>query len=160
MSKPVDKEEFWKYRLEEAEKSRLYYSVYLTNEQDWKHIEDEHTKILEPYKDKKVLDAGCGYGRSSEWFGEGYLGVDFSPDFIKKAKELYPDKTFEQLDLKVLPFNDNEFDMAFCISVKNMIVGQLGEDRWNEIEKELKRVAKEVILLEYTNPSEYEIIKK
>lgn len=154
MRKPVNKEDFWKWRLNEAEKSRLYYSVYLTNEQDWKHIEDTHKGIMEPYKDKKVLDAGCGYGRASEWFSN-YTGIDFSPDFIDKARELYPDKTFLKEDLKNLPFKDNEFDVAFCISIKEMIIGNLGEAEWEKMENELKRVAKKVILLEYTNPSQF-----
>ncbi len=155
MKKPVNKEEFWKWRLDEAKSSRLYYSVYLTSDQDWESIEKAHREILAPYKDKKVLDAGCGYGRSSEWF-TNYQGVDLSPDFISKAKELYPDKDFMVGRLENLPFKDDEFDVAFCISIKEMIVGNLGQDAWDKMEKELRRVAKEVLLLEYTNPENYE----
>lgn len=158
MSLPVNKEGFWKARLKEAEKHNvIHYSVYLTNHNDWKKIADAHKKILEPYKDKKVLDAGCGYGRSSEWFND-YIGVDLSPDLIEKAKELYPDGDFRVGRLEELPFKDNEFDLAFCVSVKAMVIGQLGEEKWIPIEKELKRVAKKVILLEYTNPEKYEEI--
>lgn len=158
MSKPVDKEEFWRYRIEEAEKTRLHYSVYISNDALWKEIETAHKEILEPYKDKYVLDAGCGYGRSSEWF-INYVGVDFSPDFIAKAQELYPDKNFIQADLKDLPFGDDEFDMAFCISIKEMIAANLGGEVWEKMEKELKRVAKEVLILEYTNPTNYDVLR-
>ena len=156
MSKPVDKEHFWKWRLKEARELR--HSVYLTSETDWNHITAAHKVILQPYKDKKVLDAGCGYGRWSEFFSN-YVGIDLSPDFIDKAKELYPEKEFITGRLEKLPYKDNEFDMAFCVSVKNMIVGQLGESAWEKIEKELMRVSKELILLEYTNPSEYDVLR-
>ena len=153
MSKPVNKEEFWKYRLDESE--RIQDSVYLTSDVDWNHINRSHEEILKPFVDKKVLDAGCGYGRWSEFFSN-YIGVDLSPDFIEKAKELYPDKEFLVGKLEKLPFKDNEFDLAFCVSVKVMIKNNLGEEVWNPIHKELKRVAKDVIYLEYTNPTEYE----
>ena len=155
MSKPVNTEAFWKSRLDQAE--QITDSVYLTVDSDWSYIDKSHEEILEPYKDKKVLDAGCGYGRWSHFFSN-YTGVDFSPDFIDKAKELFPDKYFEQQDLKKLPYKDNEFDMAFCVSVKNMIIGNLGKSEWDLMEKELKRVSKEVLFLEYTNPNEFDII--
>jgi ubiquinone/menaquinone biosynthesis C-methylase UbiE len=155
MSKPVNKEDFWKWRLNEA--PELRHSVYLTNEQDWKHINDTHEELLRPFKDKRVLDAGCGYGRWSDFFGN-YTGIDFSPDFIDKAKELYPHKSFVKANLKDLPYGDNEFDMAFCVSVKEMIVGNLGTAEWELMFNELQRVAKKVLLLEYTNPEQYEEI--
>ena len=157
MSNPVNKEDFWKWRIENAKE--LHHSVYLTSEEDWRNIEKAHKEIVEPYKDKKVLDAGCGYGRSSEWF-TNYLGVDFSPDFIELAKSKYPDKEFMEADLKDLPFKDNEFYVAVCVSIKNMIVGQLGGEVWDKMEKELLRVAKEVVLLEYTNPKEHNVLRK
>lgn len=155
MSKPVNKEEFWKQRLDEAE--RLEDSVYVTVDGDWNNINRAHEEILKPYINKKVLDAGCGYGRWSEFF-PNYTGVDFSPDFIGVAKQLYPDKEFIQAQIEELPFKDKEFDLAFCVSVKVMIEANLGGEAWQKMEKELRRVAKEVILLEYTNPKEYEQI--
>jgi len=154
MSKPVNTIEFWRERLK-AE--HLPDSVYVTNGSDWRFIDSSHEKILSPYVDKKVLDAGCGYGRWASFFRD-YTGIDFSPDFIDKAKELHRDKTFIQADLNKLPFKDKEFDMAFCVSVKVMIVNNLGEEVWKPMEEELKRVAKKVILLEYTNPQDYEEI--
>jgi len=153
MGKPVDKIEFWKERLGYPE---IRYSVYLTNKDDWDLINKTHKEILKELRGK-VLDAGCGYGRASEWI-EDYTGIDFSPDFIEKAKELYPDKDFRIADLKDLPFKDKEFDWAFCISVKKMIQANLGEDIWDIMEKELKRVAKKVLILEYSEPDKHEII--
>lgn len=155
MSRPVNKTSFWKERLDSSE--RIQDSVYVTVDGDWNRINRAHEEVLKPYVNKKVLDAGCGYGRWSEFFSD-YVGVDFSPDFISKAKELYPDKKFMQESLDKLPFEDKEFDMAFCVSVKGMIVANLGEEVWQSMEKELKRVAKHLIFLEYTNPQEYEEI--
>lgn len=153
MSKPVNKTDFWKDRLKNA--SVLHHSVYITSPKDWDFLNKEHTKILEPYKDKKVLDAGCGYGRWADFFSN-YKGVDLSPDLIDKAKALYPNKDFMVGLLEDLPFKDKEFDMSFCVSIKHMIIANLGEEQWNKMFKELQRVSKEVLILEYTDPHIYE----
>jgi len=157
MSKPVNKEDFWKERIENAKRSREHYSVYITSEEDWNHLNKVHERILKTECTGKVLDAGCGYGRSSELF-DNYVGVDFSPDFIEIAKAKYPNKTFIQSKLEQLPFKDNEFDVAFCVSVKHMVVGNQGQEAWDIIEKELQRVAKKVLILEYTDPQNYEVL--
>lgn len=159
MSKPVDKKEFWKERIEKAKHSREHNSVYITSDGDWNYLNNVHKEILSRFNHLKVLDAGCGYGRWSELFKD-YVGVDFSEDFIDLAKSKYPDKTFLVADLKSLPFADNEFDMAFCVSIKEMIKGNLGGEVWEQMEKELKRVARMVLLLEYTNPEQYEVLNK
>lgn len=146
--KPVDRPEFWKERIDGAVKE--HYSVYISSDNLWKDIEKCHKEIIEKEipKGSKVLDAGCGYGRLSEWF-DNYTGVDFSPDFIARAEMKYPDKKFVQADLKKLPFKDREFDFAICVSIKNMIIGNLGTVEWWKMEKELKRVAHKVLILEY-----------
>ena len=157
MQKPVNKIEFWKQRIETAVKP--HYSVYVIHEQGWNHIFKAHartiSRLIKPTE--KVLDAGCGYGRMSVLFNN-YTGVDFSPDFIKLAKEKYPDKTFLQGDLKELPFKDKEFDWSFCVSIKKMIEDNLGMDEWKKMEQELKRVSKKVLILEYEDPNPYEIL--
>lgn len=160
MSLPVDTVEFWKKRIEDSKKyGDIHHSVYISNNTLWKKIEEAHKEILAPYRDKKVLDAGCGYGRSSQWFSpSGYVGVDLSPNFIGLAKTNYPLHKFECFKLEHLPYEDKEFDMAFCISIKGMVVGNLGISAWEAVEKELLRVAKEVLILEYENPTEFEVL--
>lgn len=155
MAKPVDNIEFWKERIQTAPVE--HYSVFVTDEKEWRHIEETHKKIIGEHINGSVLDAGCGYGRASEWFSE-YLGIDFSPDFILKAKEKYPNKSFEVQDLKNLPYPDQSFDWAFCISIKRMIQDNLGLEVWNKMEQELKRVAKKVLILEYGECEKYEIL--
>jgi ubiquinone/menaquinone biosynthesis C-methylase UbiE len=140
----VDNEEYWNERLKNE---TLTMSVYAISDAGLKEMEVRHMAILEPYKNKRVLDAGCAYGRMSKYFTD-YVGVDFAPGFINKANELFPDKTFVQASLKSLPFKDNEFDLAFCVMVKGNVSNNLGKDEWDLMEKELRRVAKDVITLE------------
>ena len=51
-------------------------------------------------KDGRILDVGCGYGRTlGELYGLGYrnlVGIDFSPGMIERGKRQFP-----QLDLRV-----------------------------------------------------------
>ncbi len=113
-------------------------------------------KVDEAYKritnfhirpEDKVLDAGCGVGRFSDWF-QDYVGFDFVPEFVESAKELHPDKTFLVADFnKTLPFKDKEFD--WVISVSSYQYCETNE---------LRRVAKHVLVMNYSNPEEYEIL--
>lgn len=164
MSQPVDTAPFWKERLERANREgREHYSVYLTHKEAWDRIAATHRKILERETQglTKILDAGCGYGRASEWFADrksSYIGVDSSPDFVEKARLDHPGFRFDQNDLRDLPYKDRQFDVAFCISIRQMILGNLGSEYWEAIERELKRVAERVVLLEYEEPDFYHTV--
>lgn len=157
MGKQINKLSFWKERIETAAKK--HFSVYVTSEEDWSEINRIHSGIIRANitKTSNVLDAGCGYGRASEWI-LNYTGVDFSPDFIEMAKKGYPRAKFLQGDLKDLPFKDQEFDWAVCISIKQMVEDNLGFVAWQEMQVELMRVAKKVLILEYTEPGKYKIL--
>lgn len=158
----VDDTEFWKQRLEDAKRhENLSESVYQVSQYEMGKIDTAHKKLLEDLisSGQKVLDAGCGYGRNAEWFDpENYVGVDFSPDFIREARILHPEYKFIQANLKKLPFKRHEFDVALCISVRHMIKYYLGDKEWEEMEKELRYVAKHLIFLEYPNPEQIEIL--
>jgi ubiquinone/menaquinone biosynthesis C-methylase UbiE len=157
MPKPVDKVEFWKERIETCVKP--HYSVYVVHEAGWKRINDVHQSLFNRFipADAKVLDAGCGYGRWATNFSN-YTGVDFSPDFVAWAKREHPDKEFMQADLKALPFADKAFDWAFCVSIKVMVVNNLGQEEWDKMEKELLRVSNKVLLLEYEDPYQFTVL--
>lgn len=163
--KPVDDLQFWQDRIAVAKKNGLlHYSVYLANPNIWRKIFRQHKEIFakEIAPGDSVLDAGCGYGRLAECFDpEQYIGVDFSPDFIALAQKLYPTHVFIQADLGELPFRAQRFDVAVCISIKGMIVANLGNEEWERMAKDLKRVAKKVLILEYGDCSaadEYEVL--
>ena len=158
MSQSVEDNEFWRERLNEADRvGEIRLSVYNTSQHDWKDICAVHRKICDLKVNGKVLDVGCGYGRTSKWFKD-YTGIDVSEDFIKRAKYLYPDKTFICQDIKKTDFKDKEFDWAVCLSVKAMIQREVGDAEWLKIEYELKRIAKNILILEYSNPNEYVVI--
>lgn len=158
----VSDPKFWKERLDTAKKNgQLHYSVYLCNPTKWQHIFEAHKKILkkEITTSGKVLDAGCGFGRMASLFNSNrYTGVDISPDLLVVAKRENPTKHFDLEDLKNLSYNDLEFDVAFCISIKQMIIGNLGLPEWQQIQRELRRVAHKIIILEYEDPEIYSII--
>lgn len=159
---PVSDPAFWKERLQLAKKNgQQHYSVYLCNPTKWQAIYEAHKMILrkEITTTGKVLDAGCGFGRMAALFDPNkYTGVDISPDLLVIAKRENPKKYFALEDLKSLPYKDLEFDFAFCISIKQMIEGNLGKPEWQKIEKELKRVAQKVIILEYEEPELYTVL--
>lgn len=157
MNREINKDEFWKQRLEEAgENIRL--SVYTCPEEDWEIINQKHKEVIQKLVSGKVLDVGCGYGRLSNWF-QDYTGIDGSQTFIKKAQELYPNKKFLYVDVsRGTLFSEKEFDWAVCISLKAIVIRELGEDVWKSILKELKRIAKKVLILEYSYLDDYELL--
>lgn len=160
--KPVNEIDFWKQRIDEADALGIaHHSVYQTGETDWANIEETHRKIIKEniLPEHQVLDAGCGYGRLAELFDpKQYVGVDFSPHFISRAKVLYPEHRFIQAHLETLPFADEQFEWAVCVSIRGMVVSNISQDFWEVQLAELKRVAKKVLILEYSNPQEYEIL--
>jgi len=150
MKKPVMNPEFWKQRLSTSNELRM--SVYNCHESQWQTINQHHYNILTNYidvKNDKVLDAGCAFGRWSPLFSN-YTGIDISPDFISLAKKNYPlhAENFICGDLKKMPWDNNSFDWCFTISTRAMIVREINQEAWDQIESELKRVAKKVLILE------------
>lgn len=163
MPKPIDKLSFWKERIDGAKKEGvMHYSVYLKH--TMADIDVRHREIVRKLGINKpgikVLDAGCGYGRTCGWFHTNdYVGVDFSPDFVEEARRQYPAYTFAQVDvLSELPFEHGQFDWAICVSIKQMVEGNMGKEAWEVMMKNLKKVVKNVLILEYTSPEIYEVL--
>jgi len=68
----------------------------------------------------RVLDVGCGIGlMEHELQGqfERLVGVDIADEALELARETFQDSEFIHYDGVVLPFGDEEFDVAFAVCV-------------------------------------------
>lgn len=80
---------------------------------------EEIGKYLDPGRNLKILDVGCGAGFFSIMLarrGHRVTGVDLTPDMIVHARELaaeeQADCSFRVMDAEALDFADCEFDMV------------------------------------------------
>ena len=91
--------------------------------------------------ESRILDFGCGYGRSlGELFNSGYrnlIGFDFSPAMIAAARARYPEITFQELQSSTIPLPDSSVDGALLFSVLTCVPTDDGQ---RAILAELRRV--------------------
>lgn len=162
MAEDVLNPEYWADRLRRADPANLHHSIFRCPLDRWRAIEDKHRRILdrvlEDYRlthdrHPSILDAGCGYGRlltllPSSWSGI-YRGLDLSYEFIKLARNNHPEHVFGVGDLRALPYGPEIFDIGVLISIRPMVKRNLGEETWSEMERELRRVCRKLLYLEY-----------
>lgn len=157
MTEPIFETGYWRRRLQKNPKDEdLYKSVYICTADTWEEIGLRHKKVLAEKVGPQttILDAGCGYGRlltllPEEWHGR-YLGLDLSPDFVRLAKKIHRDFEFQQADLRNLNFlKDHSFDLGILISIRQMVISNVGIEAWEWIDRELRRVCKDILILEY-----------
>lgn len=156
MAEPIFDPDYWKVRLERAKGDNLHHAIFRCSAERWRDIWEKHRQILRAKIGPmdRILDAGCGWGRLLDllpvppWW---YVGVDLSPSFIEKAKEEHPRwrNHFHVGDLRRLPFLSQDFDWAIMVSIRPMIYRNAGIGAWQECERELRRVAKRLLYLEY-----------
>ena len=87
---------------------------------EWDRFRTKKEKWVENFLKKqkgKILDLGCGSGRYLMKLKDAkmYL-VDFSEEMINLAKQKKIDAEFFVADMTKLPFENNFFDSAICIS--------------------------------------------
>lgn len=74
--------------------------------------------LVDAKKNEKILDAACGTGRYTHEFkkvGAEVIGIDFSEQMLKTARDKYPEIKFKKADLREeLPFPDRWFDKINC----------------------------------------------
>ena len=83
--------------------------------------------------DEKILDYGCGYGRTcAELTEQGYLamtGVDISREMIKRGLSIHPGLCLKHMDTETLPFPDHAFSACTLLAVLTCIPPDLGQAR-------------------------------
>lgn len=163
MAEPINDPAYWKQRLITAQER--HHSIFRCDRERWLRVEAKHREILAKivHPEWSVLDAGCGYGRlltlmPADWRGF-YQGIDLSPDFVELARREHPRNAFRVADLRQIPFLSGTFNIAVLISIRPMVKRNLGDSEWEKMEKELKRVARNLLFLEYDEKDSGELVQ-
>jgi ubiquinone/menaquinone biosynthesis C-methylase UbiE len=94
-------------------------------------------------KNNKILDYGCGYGRTLKVLQDnGYInlsGVDFSEKMIERAKKENPLIDCRTVKNNKLMYEDNSFDAVLLLAVLTCVINNEEQEM---IMKEIKRVLK------------------
>jgi SAM-dependent methyltransferase len=108
-------------------------------------IQPAELSILARYRNdywgKRVLDIGCGAGRTTEFlhsFDIEYTGVDYSESMVRHCSSRVPDAHCEQCDVRDMSrFGDESFD--FVLFSNNGFDSLTHEDRLSAL-REINRV--------------------
>jgi SAM-dependent methyltransferase len=100
-----------RFRIQESpHKKKLHHSALLD--------------LLEPLKDKRILEVGCGRGEFGAFLGtQGahLIGTDLGPDLAAAAREMARineiDARYLAADASALPFADARFDVVLAVNV-------------------------------------------
>jgi len=147
---------YWAERLTMARaKDALHRAVFEVGDEQWEGIVRRRRRKLFGLilPDAPVIDIGCAWGWNRDVMPESYrgryVGIDICPEFIDMAQERYPADTWLLMDARKTLFSDLEFDHAMLGSIKGMLISHKGLDAWEEVEREVNRIAKQMHILEY-----------
>ena len=150
---------YWEERRKEIQYP--HQAIFRCTLPHWRDIEKTHKKILSQTIGAidSILDVGCAWGRLLEllpktWKGR-YLGIDLCPGFISMAQGRHPSREFIAGDIRSLDFPD-VFDWAVLISIKQMVLGNEGEEAWEKIRQKLQSKADKILYLEYSVENKFE----
>lgn len=124
----------------------------------WDQLLPAEKVLLEVYRERiagrRVLDLGCGGGRTSPWLhalAAEYIGLDYSAKMIRTCRARYPDITFTQGDATNLAsFGDARFD--FVLFSYNGI-DTMSHERRLEVLAEVHRVLRDDGLFAFSSHS-------
>ena len=95
-------------------------------------------------KEMKILDVGCGYGRTlNELYNQGFrnlTSIDYSQGMINRGLRLYPHLNLIKNDGNTIPFPDNEFDAVILLAV---LTSSYDDKEQENLISEISRVLKE-----------------
>ena len=124
----------------------------LTQKEYWDNVAEEK-EFTTPFqmelfkknvsKEARILDVGCGYGRT---LNELYLseftnlsGIDISKKMINRGIKLYPQLTLKKHESVSLPFENNSFDAVILLAVLTCIINNIEQEKLiNEIQRVLR----------------------
>lgn len=99
------------------------------------------TKFVD--REDRILDVGCGYGRTlNELYSKGFknlFGIDFSHKMIARSKEQFPWLNLNIQEDKMIPYEENSFDSVILFAVLTCIVE---DEKQVFLMDEIKRVLK------------------
>ena len=155
---------YWKERLIKAQRAgKLHHAVFECDPDRWRRVAVKHREILARHvtEGTSVLDCGCGWGRlidlmPPKWAGE-YLGIDISPDFIRLAQMDHPEARFAVWDMREagnLSPTTGKYDLAVLVSIRPMVIRELGGDVWEKMEAAIRKVSLKLLYLEYDEKQE------
>lgn len=157
---------YWADRLNKAHYE--HQAIYRCTLPEWERIEAKHKEILAKTigPAEWILDCGCGWGRlltllPADWKGD-YYGVDVSPDFIAMGEERFgsrihlsqrrmPQRHFLHMNMTDVDKYGfaRKFDWAVFVSVRPMIIRNLGAEYWMRVERSVREVANKLLFLEF-----------
>jgi SAM-dependent methyltransferase len=161
-----DDKNFWVPRVEKAKAANEPLLCIWEELDQWPALIKYRVSVIEQHiaPHESVLDVGCGHGWLSQEIPNHYTGVDQTPVLIEYARELYPGVRFVEGKAEELSFADNSFDWVICAWMKTAIIeaegrGTMEKGKWAQIEKQLLRVAPQVLIFG-SHRHEYEIISR
>lgn len=116
-------------------------------------------------KNETVIDIACGTGAQVFRLAEKakrVVGIDLSESMIKYAWNQCKIRRIENIEFvvadatKLLPFDDNEFDVA----IMSLALHQFPPAAYEPILNEMKRVAKRIVIVDYAVPVPNNLVGK
>jgi len=103
--------------------------------------------LFRPDPEDIVLDAGCGTGESILAYSgsvKEMIGIDFSREIVKRARGRIINKGVKNsevlvADLTALPFKNDFFDKAICLSVLQYVDDESFDKALNELARVTKK---------------------
>lgn len=95
-------------------------------------------------KEMKILDVGCGYGRTlNELHNQGFrnlIGIDYAQNMINRGLRQYPYLNLKKNNGDNLPFPNDEFDAVILIGV---LTSNIEDDKQEKLISEIDRLLKD-----------------